>query len=79
MKIALILLAAAALQTGAAMAAPDGPAPIKASNTLICRWRATQTSGIPVQICLTPRQWAMHTAYTQQQIREFQARSFTHR
>lgn len=79
MKLTLILLAAAALQTGAAFAAAAGPMPIKASNTLICRWRATQTSGIPVQICLSARQWAAHTAYTQQQIREFQARSFTHR
>jgi hypothetical protein len=77
MKLPIFLLAAVALSTGVAVAADM--APTKVSNTVICRWRATQQSGIPVQICLTRKQWAMRTAYTQQTIREFQQRSFVHR
>lgn len=77
MKTPIILLAAVALQTGVALAA-DGAA-TRVSNPVICRWRATQQSGIPVQICLTRRQWEQRTAQTQQTIREFQARSFVHK
>lgn len=75
MKTPIIILAALALQTGVALAA-DGMAATRGSNPVICRWRATQQSGIPVQICLTRRQWDQRMAQTQQSIREFQARSF---
>jgi hypothetical protein len=74
MKTTIILLAALALQTGLASAAETVSA--HASDKLVCRWRATQQSGIPVEICLTRRQWEQRTAQTQQAIREFQARSF---
>lgn len=75
MKTPIIILAALALQTGAALAADGMDAP-RVSNPVICRWRATQQSGIPVQICLTRHQWDRRTALTQQAIREFQARSY---
>jgi hypothetical protein len=74
MKILTLVVAAAALQAGSAFA--ETPKPIPASNTLICRWEASQQSGIPIRLCLTKRQWEQRTAYTQQWIREFQARSF---
>jgi hypothetical protein len=74
MKTTLVLLAAVLLQTGAACAADGGAT--RVSNTVVCKWRATQQSGIPVQICLTQRQWAQRVAYTQQSIREYQVRSF---
>ena len=73
-KILTLIVAAAALQAGAAVAAETTATP--ASNVLICRWEATQQSGIPVRLCLTKRQWMQRTAYTQQWIREFQARSY---
>jgi hypothetical protein len=75
MKTPILLLAALALQTGVAVAA-DGMASTRVSNPVVCRWRATQQSGIPVQICLSRRQWEQRIAQTQQAIREFQARSF---
>ena len=74
MKIQLILVAAAVLQTGLAFADAGAPPP----RAVVCHWRATQQSGIPVRICLTQRQWAQRVAYTQQTIREYQARSFVH-
>lgn len=73
-KILTLMVAAAALSAGAAVAAEAPVTP--ASDTLICRWEATQQSGIPVRICLSKRQWMQRTAYTQQWIREFQARSY---
>ena len=77
MKLPVLVLAAVALSTG--VAAASEMRPTKVSDQVVCRWRATQQSGIPVQICLTRRQWAMRTAYTQQAIREYQARSFVHK
>ena len=77
MKLAILVLAAFALSTGVAAASEMRATP--ASHELICRWRATQQSGIPVQICLTRQQWAHRTAMIQQSIREYQARSFVHR
>lgn len=80
MKILTLFVAAAALQTGVAFADETMPAPqpkpAPAANALICRWEASQESGIPIKLCLTRRQWDARTAYTQQWIREFQARSF---
>lgn len=73
-KILTLIVAAAALSAGAAVAAQ--PAVTPASNVLICRWEATQQSGIPVRICLTRRQWEHRTLNTQQWIREYQARSY---
>ena len=69
----LALVAAAALPTIAAAAehaAMQPPAP------LVCRWEASQQTGIPIRLCLTRRQWEARTAYTQQWIREYQARSY---
>lgn len=77
MKLPILVLAAFALSAGAAAASDMRATP--ASSQLICRWRATQQSGIPVQICLTRQQWAHRTAMVQQSIREYQARSFVHR
>jgi hypothetical protein len=74
MKTLILVLAAVALQTGAACAA-EGAAP-PPRQAIICRWEAAQQSGIPMRICMTRKQWAARTAYTQQWIREFQARSF---
>lgn len=74
MKILALIVAAAALQAGAAFAEPAAPTPV--SNPLICRWEASQQTGIPIKLCLTRKQWEARTAYTQQWIREFQARSF---
>ena len=80
MKILTLIIAAATLQTGVSFADETMPAaarkPTPAANTLICRWEATQESGIPVRLCFTRRQWEQRTAYTQQWIREFQARSY---
>jgi hypothetical protein len=74
MKILTLALAAAALSAGGAVAAERDN--VEARNTLVCRWEAAQQSGIPIRICMTRRQWAARTAYTQQWIREYQARSF---
>jgi hypothetical protein len=73
-----LIVAAAALQAGGALAAESAPQarPMPVRNVLVCRWEATQQSGIPIQLCLTRKQWAARTAYTQQWIREYQARSF---
>jgi hypothetical protein len=81
MKMLTLILAAAALQAGTAFADESAPAPRPkpAPNTLICRWEASQESGIPIRLCLTRIQWNQRTAYTQQWIREFQARSFVTR
>jgi hypothetical protein len=76
MKILTLVIAAAALQAGAAAAETAPPKPTPVSSNLICRWEASQESGIPIRLCLTRRQWDQRTAYTQQWIREYQARSF---
>lgn len=78
MKILTLIVAAAALQAGAAVAAETAPPAraIPAANVLICRWEATQQSGIPIRICLTKREWNHRTLNTQQWIREVQIRSF---
>jgi hypothetical protein len=75
MKILTLIVAAAALQAGAALAEETAPA-TPAANGLICRWEATQQSGIPVKLCLTKRQWMNRTLNTQQWIREVQIRSY---
>ena len=74
MKTLPLIVAAAALLAGPALA--ETPRPIPASDTLICRWEATQQSGIPVRLCLTRRLWRLRTLNTQQWIREYQARSY---
>lgn len=75
MKTLILALTAVALSAGAACAA-EGAAPVEGRNALVCHWEAAQQSGIPIRLCMTRRQWAARTAYTQQWIREYQARSF---
>jgi hypothetical protein len=74
MKIQTLIVAAAALQAGAAFAAEPAAAP--EAKPLICRWEATQQSGIPIRICLTKRQWMNRTLNTQQWIRDVLIRSY---
>jgi hypothetical protein len=69
MHALLALFAAAAVQG----------APVDANkDAVVCRWEAAQSNGIPVKVCMTAQQRKMRATYTQQQIRESQARSYTH-
>ena len=70
MHVLLALFAAAAVQ-----AAPSDAQTSK--SEVKCRWEAAQSNGIPIKVCMTAQQRKLRTAYTQQQIRESQQRSFT--
>lgn len=61
----------------AAAAAQGAPADVH-KDTVTCKWEAAQSNGIPVKVCMTDHQRKMRAAYTQQQIRESQNRSYTH-
>jgi len=70
MHALLIMFAATAMQAA--------PAESQANKSEVkCRWEAAQSNGIPVKVCMTAEQRKLRTTYTQQQIRENQARSFT--
>lgn len=65
MHALMALFAAAAVQS-----APH-------ADQVKCKWEAAQSNGIPVKVCMTEKQRKQRTSYTQQQIRESQARSYT--
>ena len=64
MHALIALFAAAAVQSAPA-------------DQVKCKWEAAQSNGIPVKVCMTEKQRKKRTCYTQQQIRESQARSYT--
>lgn len=70
MHALLIMFAATAMQAAPADAQTN-------KSEVKCRWEATQSNGIPTKVCMTAQQRKQRTAYTQQQIRENQQRSFT--
>lgn len=67
MHALIALLAAAAVQSAPAHA-----------DQVKCKWEATQSNGIPTKVCMSTKERKERTAYTQQQIRETQQRSYTH-
>jgi hypothetical protein len=67
-----------ALFAAAAMQAAPADAHASKDTTVKCHWEAAQSNGIPTKVCMTAHERKMRTSYTQQQIRESQARSYTH-
>jgi hypothetical protein len=71
------MLAFIAMFAATAMQATPADGQAK-SDSVKCHWEATQSNGIPTKVCMTSEQRKLRTTYTQQQIRESQARSYTH-